>query len=157
MGVDITFFVETNRHGTWECEAQFFLPRNTALFGHMSTDGVRNYDSADIAQEGLPGDVSPKVLWAWGTSREDAGVPKGFDAKYFSPHHNKMIVAWRRFGYFGEAHVNTQELAQVFRDFLRRNFHDGVELPREYHDAFKYMEYVEKSGVKARAVYWFDN
>jgi hypothetical protein len=156
MGVDITFFVETNRHGTWECEAQFFLPRSTALFGHMSTDGVRNYDSADIAQEGLPGDVSPKVLWAWGTSREDAGVPKGFDAKYFSPHHNKMIVAWRRFGYFGEAHVNTEELASILRSFLME-YKEDWEIPGAYRAVCAYMEYLEDRGVKARAVYWFDN
>ena len=153
MGVDIHFFVETERHGFWDLEAEFFLPRDVALISLISSHGIRGHDSANQSTAGFPEEVSRRVVGKWGTwDKEVAGYPPSWgNVEPFKDSYIGKVYPY--FGIFGEGWMTTKQFANI----LKMHTDSGDYAQGQYHSALEYMQSIEAKGIPCRAVFFFDN
>lgn len=156
MGVDMHFFVESDRHGSWDAEAEFFLYGSPELMSLISPYGIRGGDTSGYSSSGFPKDVSRKVVDKWGTWDIDkAGYPSNWGT--IEPLKDSYLgKVYPYFGTFGEGWMTTYEFEQIL-GLYEESYSDGEGIPVMYFCVYEYMKSVEAKGFSCRAVFFFDN
>lgn len=147
MGVDIHFFVETERNGFWCLDAEFFPYASYELMALISPNGIRSYPTAGISKEGFPEGVSRKIVGKWGTWDM---VKSGYPA--VEPFKDKHIgTVYPYMGVFGEGWMTADDFENILA------LYDSYAEDYGYYAVYEYMRILEDKGISCRAVFFFDN